>query len=70
MPLRVNLSLGHLKYVVNMGSAFCASCIVLSSAFSTPIDDVAAKRNPESSASWPSADGSPRYYPIWSCSLE
>ena len=45
----------NLKYVISTGSAFCASCTVLNSAFSTPVDDVATKRNLESSASWPSA---------------
>ena len=44
MPLRVNSALGHLKYVVSMGSAFCASSMVLSSAFYTPVDDVTTKK--------------------------
>ena len=44
MPLWVNSALGNLKYVVGTGSAFCASCTVLNSALSTPIDDVAAKK--------------------------
>ena len=70
MPLQVNSALGNLKYVVNTRSVFCASCIVLSSAFSTPVDDVAAKGNPEFSGSWPSAGHSLCYCWILSCSLD
>ena len=62
MPLWVNSAFGRLKYFVNIGSARCASCTVLSSALFTPVDDVVAKRNPWASTSWPSTGCNPCYW--------